>query len=153
METIGRRIAALRNLKGWSRPELGSRMAAAVGREKPFSGEVIRLSEEDLNAPGVDARRALAKVFDRSEIYIQFGATAVSNTPQHEVSTAALEIARAFDQLSTVCQDHVRAQIELLSGTAANTDGRRRAAKHDTRIRDGRIENETTVRKRTIRQK
>lgn len=50
-------------------------MAAAVGREKPFTGELIRLYEEDINQPGTEARSALAKVFARSESYIEFGET------------------------------------------------------------------------------
>lgn len=48
-------------------------MAKAIGRNEPFSGEVIRLYEAEINSPGADARAALAKVFARSEAYIQFG--------------------------------------------------------------------------------
>lgn len=73
VETIGKRIERLRIAKGWSRPELGRRMAAAMGRAKPFSGEVVRLYETDGNAPGKDARKALAAVFERDEAYIMFG--------------------------------------------------------------------------------
>lgn len=73
METIGKRIERLRKLGGWSRPELGRRMAAAVGRAKPFSGEVIRLYEADKHKPGKAARKALAEVFKRDEAYIEFG--------------------------------------------------------------------------------
>lgn len=76
METIGQRITRLRNSKGWSRPQLGKEMAKAIDREKAFSGEVIRLYEEGINAPGADARAALAKVFERPESYIQFGVDA-----------------------------------------------------------------------------
>lgn len=48
-------------------------MAKALSREKPFSGEVVRLYEEDKNRPGPQARRALAKVFEKDEAYIEFG--------------------------------------------------------------------------------
>lgn len=48
-------------------------MAKAVQREKPFTGEVIRLYEEDKHKPGKAARTALAAVFDRDEFYIEFG--------------------------------------------------------------------------------
>lgn len=73
METIGKRISRLRAEKGWSRPELGRRMAQALKRAKPFSGEVVRLYEEGENSPGKDARRALAAVFERTEAYMEFG--------------------------------------------------------------------------------
>lgn len=73
VETIGQRITRLRNGKDWSRPELGRQMAAALGRKKPFSGELIRLYEEDINRPSVEARQALAKVFSKAEQYIEFG--------------------------------------------------------------------------------
>jgi transcriptional regulator with XRE-family HTH domain len=75
METIGQRITRLRIAMGWSRPELGRQMQLKTGRSKPFSGEVIRLYEEDINRPGKDARQALSRVFERSEAYIEFGAT------------------------------------------------------------------------------
>lgn len=48
-------------------------MATAIARGEPFSGELIRLYEEDENRPSLDARAALGKVFERSEIYIEFG--------------------------------------------------------------------------------
>lgn len=48
-------------------------MAAAIDRKKPFTGELIRLYELDENRPPPDARRALAKVFDKTESYIEFG--------------------------------------------------------------------------------
>lgn len=162
METIGQRIKRLRAPTGWSRAELGRRMAKAIDRGKPFSGELIRLYEKDINAPGVDARRALAKVFDRSEVYIQFGITTEVPTAQRvEQTTAsyglsdhALEIARAWDQLSAICQDHVRRQIELLRG-ADDRSGRRRAVRQDVQIRGGiigsgaREKRRKPVRKRT----
>lgn len=76
VETIGERIKRLRIAKGWSRPELGRQMAAKVGRKKAFAGELIRLYEEDTNRPSVEARLALAKVFERNEVYIEFGVSA-----------------------------------------------------------------------------
>lgn len=73
MDTIGKRISTLRRLKSWSRPELGRQMAAAIGKKKPFSGELIRLYETGTNEPGNEARRALALVFGKTEAYIEFG--------------------------------------------------------------------------------
>lgn len=75
VETIGKRIERLRNAKGWSRPELGRQMATAIGKPKPFSGEMIRLYEQGENRPGVEARTALAKVFGKTDAYIEFGIT------------------------------------------------------------------------------
>lgn len=72
VETVGKRIARLRNSKGWTRPELGRQMGTALSR-KAFSGEMVRLYEEGTNRPGKEARRALAQVFDRPESYIEFG--------------------------------------------------------------------------------
>lgn len=144
METIGKRIARLRTAKGWKRPELGRQMAQVIDRATPFSGEVIRLYEEDINEPGADARRALALVFDRSEMYIEFGATETGSSTAsttarqpaatYNVSEAALEVARGYDQLSPQCQEHVRRQIELLRG-ADDSSGRRRAVQQDVWIK------------------
>lgn len=74
-ESIGGRIARLRGLKGWSRPELGRQMAKAIGRAKPYTGEQVRLYEIDKNKPPPEARRALALVFGKNEPYIEFGDT------------------------------------------------------------------------------
>lgn len=71
-ETIGARIKRLRTATGWTRPELGRKMGAALER-KPFSGELIRLYELDVNRPGADATKALASVFGKSEQFIVFG--------------------------------------------------------------------------------
>lgn len=73
METIGQRITRLRIGKGWSRPELGRKMAEAIHRAKPFTGEVVRLYEDNKHVPGKNARAALALVFGKSEQYILFG--------------------------------------------------------------------------------
>lgn len=58
-----------------------------------------------------------------------------------DVSDAALEIARQFDELSDYCKDHVRRQVELLLLADANGNGdtRRRAAQHDVEISGGTI--------------
>lgn len=106
VETIGERIARLRNAKGWSRPELGRQMALALQRKKPFSGEVVRLYEEDENRPGKEARRALALVFQRSESYLEFGdspqrhkaasPTAAYAVPQNAREEIALELFRGL---------------------------------------------------------
>ena len=73
MESIGGRINRLRVAKGWSLAELGRRMAKAIHREAPFTGETIRQYEAGQNDPGKAARTALAVVFDKSESYIEFG--------------------------------------------------------------------------------
>ncbi len=93
METLGERIARLRISKGWSRPELGRRMAAALRRDKPFAGETVRLYEDGKNAPGKDARRALASVFDRTEAYIEFGDAAKAPS-RVESPVASYEVPR-----------------------------------------------------------
>lgn len=80
---MGQRITRLRHAKGWKRPELGRRMAKAIGRPKPYTGEQIRRYEIDKDRPPPAARKALALVFDRSEQYIEFG-----DTTQHQVRQA-----------------------------------------------------------------
>jgi transcriptional regulator with XRE-family HTH domain len=97
-ETIGERIERLRTAKGWSRPQLGKEMGRAIGRE-PFSGELIRLYETGANEPGNDARAALAKVFDKTEAYIEFGVLTGAQTHKKVESTDAeklLAIVRTF---------------------------------------------------------
>ena len=56
------------------------------------------------------------------------------------VSEAALEVARGFDQLTPDCQEHVRRQIELLRGAQTGNGGRRRAAEHDVRIKENKLQ-------------
>jgi transcriptional regulator with XRE-family HTH domain len=121
VETIGKRIVRLRTAKGWTRPELGRQMAKAVSKKKPFSGELIRLYETDTNRPSPDARRALAKVFDRTEQYIEFGDAPQSESKVKQaaaeyrvsvgVSEEALEIARAFDQMQPQARAYIREQV------------------------------------------
>jgi hypothetical protein len=55
----------------------------------------------------------------------------------YAVSPRALEIARAFDRLSAICQEHVTRQIELLG--EVDNSGRRRAVQHDVEIKGHRI--------------
>jgi transcriptional regulator with XRE-family HTH domain len=55
------------------------------------------------------------------------------------ISDAALEVARAYDQLTEECREHVRRQIELLRGAQANNSGRRRAAQPDWEIKQGKV--------------
>lgn len=73
METVGKRIERLRKGAGWSRPELGRIMAEKIGRDDPFTGELIRQYELDHTEPPKDARQGLAKAFGRTEAYILFG--------------------------------------------------------------------------------
>jgi len=105
VDTIGKRIARHRLLKGWSRPELGRLMAASIAREKPFSGEAVRRYEEGLDEPGNDARKALAAVFGKSELYIEFGDSPVRNSTTD---------ADAFWNAYIAAPDHERKIIESL---------------------------------------
>lgn len=151
METIGERIKRLREAKEWSRPELGLQMARAVEREKPFSGEVIRLYEEGKNRPGANARKALALVFNLSEAQIEFGKQDVARQPAAEyrsVSERALDVARRFDQLSPACQEHVSHQIDLLKDTLASNGARDRAAQHDVVIKGGAVQSPAARKRR-----
>jgi transcriptional regulator with XRE-family HTH domain len=97
VETIGQRILRLRKGKGWKRPELGRRMAVALGRAKPFAGETIRQYELGNTDPGKDARRALARVFDRAETYIEFGDPGQAATKAQQPTAAHDEADRARD--------------------------------------------------------
>lgn len=150
METIAERIKRLREAKGWSRPELGRQMAIAIGREKPYSGELVRLYEEGENLPRNEARKALAGAFKLSEAYIEFGRQDVAQQPAAEyrsVSQRALDVARRFDQLSPACQEHVSNQIDLLKVALGNGD-RQRAADHDVVIKGGAVETSATKKRR-----
>lgn len=74
------------------------------------------------------------------------GATAPS--PADGLSNEALEIARAWDRLAVICQDHVRRQIELLRRSEANNSGRRRAVQHDVEIKQGALQSGTRSKRR-----
>jgi transcriptional regulator with XRE-family HTH domain len=117
-ETIGRRILRLRNSKAWSRPELGRQLANATGKKKPYSGEAVRRWEENIDQPGREARAAIAKLFERSESYIEFGdqpqatrANEARQTAAQYVSDEALAIARAFDQMQPQSREFIREQV------------------------------------------
>lgn len=56
-----------------SQVNLGKAMAQAIGRSDPYSAEAVRRYEKELDSPGKEARRALAKVFGKTEQYIEFG--------------------------------------------------------------------------------
>ena len=80
-ESIGERIARLRDAKGWSRPRLGKEMAQAIGRATAYTGEQVRRYEIGKDKPPPDARRALAAVFDKDEQYIEFGEASKRQAP------------------------------------------------------------------------
>jgi transcriptional regulator with XRE-family HTH domain len=97
MTTPGKRIANLRKIKGWSRPELGRRLAAAAGRAKPYSGEAVRLYETDANLPGKPVRKALAVVFNIDESYIEYGgkmSTLHQSTASYQLKTPTVPTAQ-----------------------------------------------------------
>lgn len=110
MKSIGKRIEELRKLESLSRPELGRRMAKAIGRDTPFSGEVVRLYEKGTHKPGHDARTALAKVFKRTEAYIEFGDEGATKIQQQE--TGPSYTASALEALSP--QEQI--MLHLFSG-------------------------------------
>jgi len=122
VESIGARIKRLRIAKDWSRPELGRLMAKAIDRKKPFTGELIRLYETGKNTPRGDARRALAIVFGREEVYIEFG----SSTPKAEepIATYEKEPSAREDMMLTLFRGLTREQQrELVIETMAMVDG------------------------------
>ncbi len=125
MDTIGKRIATLRKLKGWSRPELGRQMAAAVGKDRPFTGELVRLYETGANNPGNEARRALSLVFGKTETFIEFGEGDGPKTLRKAIrDEAALNPYALLDQAfaALVIVGHQRQEI-LAKIRAAAEDG------------------------------
>lgn len=69
-----------------------------------------------------------------------------------DVSETALEIARAYDNLAPICQEHVRNQINLLSHVPKGNGGRRLAAQHDAEYRHGKLQlRERPKRKKDVR--
>jgi transcriptional regulator with XRE-family HTH domain len=73
METLGKRIQRLREAKEWSLARLGREMAEKIGRETPYTGELIRKYEMDASQPPREAIKALALVFEKDETYISYG--------------------------------------------------------------------------------
>lgn len=163
METIGKRIERLREALGLkegkdvSRPELGRRMALAIGRRRasgeldPYSGETVRRYEIDKDRPGIDATKALAAVFKVTEAEIVYGKQNITQQSVAEyraVSERALDVARRFDDLSAECQEHVSHQIDLLKATLTGNGERDRAAQHDVVIKKGAIQSSAAGKKR-----
>lgn len=99
METISARIKRLRTGKGWSRPELGRRMAKAIGRGKPFSGESIRRYEKGIDVPRRDGRAGLAAVFEKDEAYIMFGESGTKAEAQQPTARYAADLAPDVERL------------------------------------------------------
>ena len=87
VETIGQRIERLRKARDLSRPELGRRMAEAIGRAKPYTGESVRQYEDNKISPRGPAAKALAAVFKITESQLLFGEPAhhVKQEPAHYV--------------------------------------------------------------------
>lgn len=96
MESMGDRIRRLRESKDWSYRRLGREMGAAIGAGE-FSGEAVRRYEIGKNRPGKDARRALAKVFGKTEQYIEWGA---SGDSQENADPLLQQLLRLFGELS-----------------------------------------------------
>lgn len=97
-------------------------MAQSLKRDKPFTGEVIRLYEENTNRPGKDARRALAMVFDRTETYIEFGDTVQQKLEAREPAAAygdSPEVARLIRAFSWLTDDEKATLLGDLESKAA----------------------------------
>ena len=93
-------------------------MADAIRRAKPYTGEQIRRYETDVDRPPPDARRALARVFSKSEAFMEFGeaherahAAQQTSASYSGISDEALEIARAFDHLQPQAREFIREQV------------------------------------------
>lgn len=126
-------------------------MATVIGRDKPFTGELVRLYEEGKNRPGADARMALALVFNLTESEIEFGKQDVARQPPAEyrsISERAIDVAKRFDQLSPECQEHVSHQINLLKAASPGNGDRARAAQHDVVIKKGAVQASSAGKKR-----
>lgn len=119
VKTIGERIATMRKGKGWKRPELGRRMAQAVGRAKPYSGEQVRRYETGMDRPPPEARKALATVFEKSEQFIEFGATAqvrraTSDDPDHARNAREGILLHLYRGLFSLQQERLIASLRAL---------------------------------------
>lgn len=122
MENPGDMIKRLRNGKGWTRPELGRQMAKALGRAKPFTGELIRLYETHKNRPGKPARKALAVLFGKSEQQIEFGEVnhaSASSAPQQPSidSPEVIRLALAFGWLTKRQKAELLKDVESKAAT------------------------------------
>ena len=155
-ESIADRILRLRNSKGWSRPELARQMAKAAGlpADQAFTGEAVRRWEENISKPSRDTRAALAKLFDKSESYIEFGSQPQQAgtvrepaTAPYGVSEEALEIARAFDQLHPQAQEFIRRGFALGKGGVRT----RRSMQHDVRVRESAPTHQASGQKKSAR--
>lgn len=137
VDTIHQRIKKLREDKGLSQESLGK--AAGVTYQS-----VQEWEQADGTAP---SRKRLKKVADALGVTEQYllsgeesGLVGVRQAAAEyqSVSARALDVARRFDQLSQDCQDHVSAQVDLLSRVKGNGD-RARAERHDLEIRNGAV--------------
>lgn len=132
MSTLGERIKQVRLKAGITKSGLAS--AAGVS-----PSAVTQWENGDTKTLKSASVLAAAKALKVNYEWLATGkGEPVGRTGQanfgHNVSDEALEIARRFDELSAICQDHVRRQIELLRGAEANRV-RRRSVQHDVEIK------------------
>lgn len=116
METIGGRIKTLRNRREWSLEKLGREMGTAIGRKTPFSGEVVRLYEENVNRPSPKARSALAKVFGVSEQFVEFGPGAPRANETDELSSDERMLVARYRAAAPEWQMTLRTLAALATG-------------------------------------
>lgn len=101
-------------------------MASALKRPKPFSGEVVRLYEEDQNRPGKEARRALALALGVEESYIEFGTGQTHKAEQRAASYAIAPQSAAEEMILELFRGLTREQQrELVIETKATVDANR----------------------------
>lgn len=137
VETIHQRIKRLREDKELSQEALGN--AAGVKYQS-----VQEWERANGTAPSRKRLSAVATALGVTEQYLLSGEQpdfVGARQPAAEyqtVSTRALDIARRFDRLSQACQEHVSAQVDLLSRVNSNGD-RARAAQHDLEIKNGAV--------------
>lgn len=134
VETIHQRIKKLREDKGLSQETLGR--AAGVTYQS-----VQEWEREDGTAPSRKRLKAVATALGVTEQYLLSGeqlGVRQSAAEHQSFSTRALDVALRFDRLSPACQDHVSAQVDLLSRVKGNGD-RARAAEHDLEIKNGAV--------------
>lgn len=133
VETIHQRIKKLREGKGLSQEALGK--AAGVTYQS-----VQEWERDKGTAPSRKRLAAVATALGVTEQYLLSGEQpGLAGAAVESVSARALAVARRFDRLSPACQDHVDAQVDLLSSVRGNGD-RARAAQHDVVIKGGALQ-------------
>lgn len=118
VDTIGKRIQALMNDRKWKRPQLRSALKEAG---LLLSVEMLRLYVNDKSRPGPEVRRYLAKVFNTTESYIEFGTEGKPEqlpfVPASKKPHPEARLLAAFNRLLPDQQQRFVAEIEALAQT------------------------------------